>query len=134
MAPLDQIRELDPGRAATAIRHVPNTLEVFTTHFPLFPVLPGVFILDDLVRVARLALGVVKSDTGEATEGRIWELVHARRIRFRHFVEPGDSMEISVEVSERDCRTATCSGIVRVDGRTVTTATKLILRSVEEPA
>jgi 3-hydroxyacyl-[acyl-carrier-protein] dehydratase len=123
MTALDSIIEIVPGERATAIRHVPQTLDVFTTHFPLFPVLPGVLILDDLVEVAGLALA------GSPGGSRIrWELAGVRRIRFRHFVEPGDSMEISVQLTRLVDGVAECRGLVQVDGRSVTIATELFLR------
>jgi 3-hydroxyacyl-[acyl-carrier-protein] dehydratase len=126
MTDLDEIIEVVPGRTVTAIRHVPQTLEVFATHFPLFPVLPGVLILDDLVQVARLALqGVAR--IGHPPVDR-WELARAGRIRYRHFVQPGDSMEITVRVTGVVDGSATCQGTVRVDGRPVTIANELVLR------
>lgn len=126
MTLLDEVTEVVPGRAVTAIRHVPQTLDVFATHFPLFPVLPGVLILDDLVEVARLALhGVIVAGGRPVSR---WELARASRIRYRHFVEPGDSMEISVRVTRMDDRSATCQGTVRVDGRSVTIATEFVMR------
>ncbi|MET0965679.1 MAG: hydroxymyristoyl-ACP dehydratase [Nakamurella sp.] len=123
MTTLDSILEIVPGERATAIRHVPQTLDVFTTHFPLFPVLPGVLILDDLVEVAGLVLA------GRPNGSRIrWELAGVRRIRFRHFVEPGDSMEISVQLTRLVDGVAECRGLVQVDGRSVTIVTELYLR------
>lgn len=126
MTPLDDVVEVVPGRTVTAIRHVPQTLEVFVTHFPLFPVLPGVLILDDLVGVARLALDGVALPGGGPVHR--WELARAGRIRYRHFVQPGDSMEINVRVTSLGAGVATCQGTVRVDGRAVTVATELVLR------
>ena len=126
MTMLDEVVEIVPGRTVTAIRHVPQTLEVFATHFPLFPVLPGVLILDDLVEVARLALDGVTLTGGRSV--RRWELAQAGRIRYRHFVQPGDSMEINVQVTGVSDGSASCRGTVRVDGRPVTIATELVLR------
>ena len=40
---------LELGKRATALRNVPNTLVIFETHFPRFPVMPGVLILAWLV-------------------------------------------------------------------------------------
>ena len=51
---LDKLVEHEPGRRAVGVRHVPNTLDVFDTHFPRFPVLPGVLIIDDLTDTTRI--------------------------------------------------------------------------------
>jgi 3-hydroxymyristoyl/3-hydroxydecanoyl-(acyl carrier protein) dehydratase len=48
---LDEIVELGDGRAR-AFRNVTNTLAIFETHFPRFPVLPGVLVLGSIGRLA----------------------------------------------------------------------------------
>ncbi|MDT3395879.1 hypothetical protein RKE29_04335 [Streptomyces sp. B1866] len=122
MTPLDEIVEVSPGLRATARTHVPHTLAILDSHFPRFPVLPGVLILDALAAVAGLALG---SDDGAA-----WTLAEARRVRWRHYVTPGDRMETTVEVAEVAGGTARCTGTVRVDGRPVTTVRLLRMTRV----
>jgi 3-hydroxyacyl-[acyl-carrier-protein] dehydratase len=115
MTALDEIVEVFPGLRATAFTNVPHTLSVLDTHFPRFPVLPGVLILDTLAQVAAVALGAAD----ESPER--WGLAEARRIRFPHYVTPGDRMETTVDIAEVTGDTALCTGTVRVDGRPVTT-------------
>lgn len=119
MTELDEITEVLPGLRAVATRNVPHTLGVFDTHFPRFPVLPGVLILDALAQTAALAL--------PGGGGAGWTPAEARRLRFRHYVNPGDRLELIVDVEETDGRTAHCRGTARVDGRTVTTVRELRL-------
>ncbi|AHH99628.1 3-hydroxyacyl-ACP dehydratase FabZ [Kutzneria viridogrisea] len=119
MTPVDKVIALDPGEHAMAVRNVASTLDVFRSHFPRRPVLPGVLILDDMVAVARLALGEV--------DGR-WTLVRADRLRYRHFVRPGQAMGIRVDVVGIAGDTATCRAAVSVGDRVVTTADALVLR------
>lgn len=121
MTPLDRVESLVAGERATAVRHVPHTLPVFESHFPRFPVLPGVMIIEDLVAVANLVL-----DDGP------WRLAGADRVRYRHFVRPGDVLRLDVDVTSRSAGTATCSATARVDGRTVTTVRTLSLHRVEK--
>ena len=132
MSALDVVLEHRPGQRAVAVRQVPQTLDVFRTHFPRFPVLPGVLILDDLIAVARLALaGQADANRVDGAGGQVrWELASARRIRWRRFVEPGDSMEMTVDVLRQDVATAHCRGVVTVDGTLVTTVQELILRRI----
>src|SRR4029077_13156409 len=61
---LDRIVSVEPGESGTAmaIRNVPNTLAIFNTHFPRFPVLPGVLMLGSLGALAAELLG---ADTDE---------------------------------------------------------------------
>lgn len=118
MATLDRVISVEPGKHAVAVRNVPSTLDVFTTHFERRPVLPGVLILDDIIAVAALAL-----------DGR-WVLDWAEKVRFRHFVEPGHAMQIRVDVVSVYGDSAICSASVSVGERVVSTIRELGLRRV----
>jgi 3-hydroxyacyl-[acyl-carrier-protein] dehydratase len=113
----DRLVDLEPGASARALRNVPNTLAIFDSHFPRFPVLPGVLILGTL---GSLAARLLEEDTG-----RPWRLAAAGQVGFRHFVQPGDQMEVSVTLKERTDGAALLSGEVRVDGKVVTRAREL---------
>lgn len=121
---LDRILHLEPGESATAVRNVPHTLAIFDSHFPRRPVLPGVLALGSLGLLAGLLL--------EKQTGRPWHLVGAERVRYRHFVQPGDQMELTVELQRLDGDSAVLRGTVTVDGRAVTTARALRM-GVREP-
>jgi 3-hydroxyacyl-[acyl-carrier-protein] dehydratase len=114
---LDRIVSVEPGKRAVALRNVPNTLAIFDTHFPRFAVLPGVLILGSL---GELAGELLREESG----GR-WELRAAGRVGFRHFVRPGDQLELTVELKERSEDEAVLSGEAKVDGRLVTRAREL---------
>lgn len=114
---LDRIMEVEPGQSATAIRNVPNTLAIFDSHFPRFPVMPGVLILG--------SLGTLAAELLEQETSRKWKLAGADRVGFRHFVQPGDQMELAVALKERSDDEAVLSGEVKVDGKVVTRARKL---------
>ena len=96
---LDRIVSVEPGESATALRNVPNTLAIFDTHFPRFPVLPGVLILG--------SLGALAGELLEAETGRPWRLAGADRVAFRHFVQPGDQLQLTVKLSQRSDSEAT---------------------------
>jgi 3-hydroxyacyl-[acyl-carrier-protein] dehydratase len=114
---LDRIVSVEVGRTATAIRNVPNTLAIFDSHFPRFPVLPGVLILG--------SLGALAGELLERETGRPWRLAGADRVGFRHFVQPGDQLRLTVTLKQRDDAEALLSGEATVDGRVVTRARKL---------
>src|SRR5438445_5223889 len=78
---------------AEAIRNVPNTLAIFDSHFPRFPVLPGVLILGSL---GTLAAHLLAEETGIS-----WRLAGAGQVGFRHFVGRGDQLELTVQLKER---------------------------------
>jgi 3-hydroxyacyl-[acyl-carrier-protein] dehydratase len=114
---LDRILEIDPEKGARALRNVPNTLAIFDSHFPRFPVLPGVLMLGSL---AELAARLLQQKTGGS-----WRLARAEQVRFRHFVQPGDQMALSVELKEFSPTAAVFSASVRVDDLVVATARRM---------
>ena len=113
---IDTIVVMENGRRAPALCNVPNTLEVFNTHFPRFPVLPGVLILESVSQLASSLL---------AETGRSWHLQKACQVRFRRFVQPGCQMEIEVEMVHLEDTTALLCGVVKVDQRVMTTVRQL---------
>jgi 3-hydroxyacyl-[acyl-carrier-protein] dehydratase len=120
----DRLVSLEPGVRASAIRNVPNTLAIFDTHFPRFHVLPGVLILGTM---GSLAARLLEEDTGRA-----WRLAGAGQVGFRHFVQPGDQLEIVVDLKERGDDEALLTAEARVDGKVVTRARRL--RMVPTPS
>jgi 3-hydroxyacyl-[acyl-carrier-protein] dehydratase len=114
---LDRVLEVEPGRRARALRNVPNTLTLLDSHFPRFPVLPGVLIVDSLVELAALAAG-----------GGAWRPAGLERAQFRRYVRPGDQMELSVEVTDRSAGELTVTGKVHVEAKLAASVRALRLR------
>ena len=110
------------GDTATGVRNVPNTLAIFDSHFPRFPVLPGVLILGS---IGSLAAHLLEQQTG-----RKWRLAGAGNVGFRHFVQPGDQLELKVQLKERGDDEAVLSGEASVDGKLVTRARQLRMKPV----
>ncbi|MER5740968.1 MULTISPECIES: hydroxymyristoyl-ACP dehydratase [unclassified Streptomyces] len=124
LAGFDRLLEHAPGAGATAVRNIPNTLQVFTTHFPRKPVLPGVLALESL---AALAAVVCDPDAPER-----WTTSGASGVRFRHFVTAGDELELRVRLVERAGGTARFTAEARVGDRVVVGVRTLALTVVEE--
>lgn len=114
---IDRVTALEEGKSATGYRNVPNTLSIFDSHFPRFPVLPGVLIVGSMGELAAHLL--------EASTGRRWRLKGAEQIRFRSFVQPGDQMEVVVEIKEMTADAATLTASAKAGGKVVTSARKL---------
>lgn len=121
---VDRLVSLEPGRRAVGVRNVPNTLTIFDSHFPRFPVLPGVLILGSIGELAAALL--------HETSGGRWRLAGGDAIRYRHFVQAGDELEMTVEIKEVDGSTAVCSATARVDGRPVTSVRRLHMERHDE--
>ena len=116
---LDRVVYLEPGKGAQALRNVTNTLSILDSHFPRFPVMPGVLILGSLGELAALLL---KEQTGKT-----WRMAGAEQIRFRQFIQPGDQMELTIELKKTSAEAAVCSGSVKVEGKLMTTARQIRL-------
>jgi 3-hydroxyacyl-[acyl-carrier-protein] dehydratase len=114
---LDRLLRLEAGAAAVATLSVPGTLSIFDSHFPRFPVLPGVLLLDAVAALAGTALGPGS-----------WELESVEQVRYRHFVRPGDQVELTVTVLDRGPAPASCAARATVEGRLVATVRRLSLR------
>src|SRR3954447_17755988 len=118
---LDRIVSVQPGVGATALRNVPQSLAIFDSHFPNRPVLPGVLVLGSMAELAKILL--TRKSGGE------WRLTGADRVRYRHFIQPGDQMEIVVEIKESSAGQAVLAASVKVDGKLVTSVKALRMGS-----
>jgi 3-hydroxyacyl-[acyl-carrier-protein] dehydratase len=79
--------------------------------------MPGVLILGTMGKLAKHLL--------EHDGGGVWRLGSAGAVAFRHWVGPGDTMEVTVTLKSRDESEAILSAEVKVDGKVVTRARKL---------
>ena len=123
---LDRIVQIDPEKGAVALRNIPNTLTIFDSHFPRFPVVPGVLILGSL---AELAARLLMQRTGKP-----WRLARAEQVRFRHFVQPGDQITLSVDLKEFSPTAAVFAASVKVEDKVVSTARKMRMVPQDEAA
>jgi 3-hydroxyacyl-[acyl-carrier-protein] dehydratase len=114
---LDRIVELERGKRACGFRNVTNTLAILDSHFPRMPVLPGVLMLGSM---GELAAHLLQDHTGHT-----WRLAGAEQIRFRHFVQPGDKLDLEVELKDVSETAAALSATARVDGKVMVTARRL---------
>ncbi len=84
---IDTVLEIDDSRVV-AIKNVTLAEEYLGDHFPGFPVLPGVFMLEALVQASRRWL--------EGRGGADWVLGEVRAMRYGSFVRPGESLRVEV--------------------------------------
>jgi 3-hydroxyacyl-[acyl-carrier-protein] dehydratase len=89
---IDRIVELDPGRRIVAQKAVSLAEEYLADHFPRFPVLPGVLMVEALVQSAgwlvRQALDFAPS---------LVLLKEARNVTYKSFVSPGQVLTLEAE-------------------------------------
>lgn len=91
---IDRIMEVEPGIRATGIKCVTMNEPFFTGHFPGYPVMPGVLIVEALAQVGSVAMLMV-----EANRGKLGFFAGIDNFRFRGQVTPGDVLTLSVEIT-----------------------------------
>ena len=88
---VDRIVELDPGERIVAVKAVSLAEEYLADHFPTFPVLPGVLMLEGL---AEAAAWLVR-DAHDFAKSVIL-LKRARNVTYKSFVKPGSLLRLEV--------------------------------------
>ena len=91
---VDRILELEPGKRAVGLKHVSMTDGYLQGHFPKYPVMPGVLIVEAL---AQTGCVLVMQDPAHA--GKLPFFARVDNCRFRQQVRPGDTLRLEVEVT-----------------------------------
>src|ERR1700754_4267251 len=105
---LDKIRTYKPEVELSPVKTVTMTEESLADHFPEFPVLPGVFMLEAATQAGAWLLRL-----SENFAHSVISLKEAKNIKYADFVAPGQSLDVTVSMLKKDERLAT----FKVDGK-----------------
>jgi 3-hydroxyacyl-[acyl-carrier-protein] dehydratase len=114
---VDRIVEMEPDRVV-GIKNVTHNEPFFQGHFPDFPVMPGVLIIEAMAQAA----GVLVLKSIEDRENKLVLLVAVENARFRRPVVPGDTLRMEMKVIKRKASVAKMAGVATVDGQVVAEA------------
>ena len=114
---VDRIVELGEERIV-GIKNVTVNEPFFTGHFPNFPVMPGVLIVEAMAQTA----GVMVLARIPDRESKLVFLVAIENARFRKPVVPGDTLRIEMSIIKRRSNVAKMAGRATVDGVVVAEA------------
>ena len=92
---IDRILELEPGKRIRVVKNLTLGEEYLADHFPTFPVMPGVMMLQTLVEGSAWLLRAT-----EDFQQSVIVLRDARNVKYGNFMQPGNSMIITVEATE----------------------------------
>jgi beta-hydroxyacyl-ACP dehydratase FabZ len=111
---VDRIVEMEPERVV-GIKNVTLNEPFFMGHFPDFPVMPGVLIVEAMAQTA----GVLVLKSMPDRQNKLVLLVAIDYARFRRPVVPGDTLRMEMTIVKRKASVAKIAGRATVDGQLV---------------
>lgn len=114
---VDRIVEMEPERIV-GIKNVTGNEPFFCGHFPDFPVMPGVLIVEAMAQAA----GVLVLKSIADRDKKLVLLVSIENAKFRKPVVPGDQLRLEMSVLKRKASVAKMAGRATVDGVVVAEA------------
>lgn len=107
---VDKIVELEEGKRAVGIKNVTANEDFFNGHFPHYPVMPGVLIVEALAQVSAVVML-----TKEGNQGRLGLLAGIDNCRFKRQVKPGDQLRLEIDITRLKGPIGKAKGIATVD-------------------
>ena len=118
---LDRITELVEGDRITAVKGLTLAEEYLQDHFPRFPVMPGVLMLEAMFQ-ASMFLVLYSDDFKYSTAA----LAEANQVKFGDFVEPGNQLTVTAVIQSMDDSSATLKTSGTIDEKVAVRA-RLVL-------
>src|ERR1700680_2789421 len=125
---VDRFLELEENRIV-GIKNVTVNEPFFVGHFPDFPVMPGVLILEAMAQVA----GVLVLSHIAERKNKLVLLAAIEQAKFRRPVRPGDQLRIEMKVTKRKASVAKMHGQAMVDGLVVAEAELMCKMADRDP-
>lgn len=93
---VDRITEMDAGESITALKNLTSAEEYLADHFPGFPIMPGVLMVESLVQTGAWLM--------RYTENFAYSTIllkEVRAVKFSNFVKPGETLQTHCKVHSR---------------------------------
>jgi 3-hydroxyacyl-[acyl-carrier-protein] dehydratase len=111
---IDRILELEAGVRAVGLKNVSINEPFFEGHFPGYPVMPGVLIVEALAQVGSVAMLSL-----EANRGKLGFFAGIDEFRFRSQVVPGDTLLLEVQITRLKGSIGKGSAVAKVGDKVV---------------
>jgi len=130
---IDRVLEIEPPKRIVALKNVSINEPVFMGHFPHYPVMPGVLIIEALAQAAAiLSFAAVGK---QADRDSVYYFAGIDNARFKRPVGPGDQLRLEAELLREMRGIGKFSARALVDGQVVAEAELLCAyRPIASPA
>ncbi|NLS92921.1 MAG: beta-hydroxyacyl-ACP dehydratase [Planctomycetaceae bacterium] len=119
---IDRIDVLEPGKRIAAVKSLSMAEEYLADHFPGFPVMPGVLMLEAMTQASAWLVRVTEDFAHSMVV-----LQEARNVKYGQFVRPGQTLEVSAQIVEHGEKETKVKAQGEMNGQ-VTLRGQLILR------
>lgn len=109
---VDRVVEIEPKKSIVAIKNVTRNEPFFDGHFPQFPIMPGVLVIEAMAQAA----GLLMMHDNPALRGEVIYFTGIEKARFRRPIVPGDQIRLEVEILRLRRFHARFACKARVDG------------------
>lgn len=117
---IDRIHEVAKGQQLKATKNLTLGEEYLADHFPTFPVMPGVLMLEALVQAAAWLIRIT-----EDFHPTIITLKEVKGVKYGNFMEPGKQLNLAVEVQgsyNKELTTVSFKGTGEANGQSTVNA------------
>jgi 3-hydroxyacyl-[acyl-carrier-protein] dehydratase len=116
---IDRIVEFEPTKRLVAIKNVTINEPFFQGHFPGYPIMPGVLVVEAMAQAGGIIMMHELPDRAQ----KLVVFTGIERAKFRRPVTPGDQLRIEVDVLSFRTRAGRIEGKAYVDGKMTCEAT-----------
>jgi 3-hydroxyacyl-[acyl-carrier-protein] dehydratase len=126
---IDRVLEYEPAKRLVAIKNVTMNEPFFQGHFPGYPLMPGVLVVEAMAQAGAL---IMLSEIGDRGK-KLTVFTGIDKAKFRRPITPGDQIRFEVNVLAFRSRAGRVQGKAFVDGKLVCEATLTCALVTREP-
>jgi 3-hydroxyacyl-[acyl-carrier-protein] dehydratase len=113
---IDKIVEFEENKSILSIKNVTINENFFQGHFPDFPVMPGVLIVEAMAQTAAV---LIAKSTGASSESKLVYFMSIENAKFRQVVKPGDVLSLKIEIMQSRAFVWKFKGVAYVENNIV---------------